>query len=112
MTAPMVIEAYVRQVLLPSLMRGHIVILNNLATHKSKSVRALLAAKGIRLLFLPPAPLTSLRLKTPLPNSKSRRVRAQTFDALVTALASVLDTISPCDAIGFFTHAGFLNLDE
>jgi hypothetical protein len=38
-------------------------------------------------------------------------VRAQTFDALLLAVAQALDTISPDDAIGYFAHGGFLELN-
>jgi len=38
-------------------------------------------------------------------------VRPQTVDTLIDAIAQGLPLISPDDAIGFFTHAGLLNLD-
>ncbi len=41
-----------------------------------------------------------------------RRIRAQTVDALIGAIALALDSISPYDAIGFFVNTGFLNLDQ
>lgn len=40
-----------------------------------------------------------------------RSAQAQTVDTLLDAIALALSTISPYDAIGFFTNAGFLNLD-
>jgi hypothetical protein len=40
-----------------------------------------------------------------------RRGRAQTLDALLDAIAAALDLISPMQAIGYFAHCGFLNLD-
>jgi transposase len=106
-------EAYVRHVLLPTLHPGDIVVLDNLAVHKSAAVHALLHAHGVRLLFLPPyspdlSPIENAfaKLKQAL-----RRLRAQTFDTLLPAIHHALDTISPCDAIGYFAHAGFLELD-
>lgn len=108
-----VFEAYVRQVLLPTLHPGDIVILDNLIAHKSQTVRALLAARGCRLLFLP----TYSPDLSPIENAFSkikqclRRLRALTFEALLEAIAAALDLISPCDAIGFFANAGFFNLD-
>lgn len=108
-----VFEAYVRQVLLPTLQPGDIVIMDNLIAHKSKSVRRLLAAHGCRLLFLPtyspdlsPIEKAFAKLKQYL-----RRVRAQTVDALIDAIAAALNLISPIDAIGYFANCGFLNLD-
>jgi len=63
MVAPMVLdgpingdwfEAYVRQVLVPELRRGDIVIMDNLSSHKRASVRKLIEETGASLLFLPP----------------------------------------------------------
>ena len=63
MVAPMVLdgpingdwfEAYVRQVLVPDLRRGDVVIMGNLSSHKRASVREAIEAVGARLLFLPP----------------------------------------------------------
>ena len=63
MVAPMVLdgpingdwfEAYVRQILVPELRRGDIVIMDNLSSHKRASVRERIEAAGATLLFLPP----------------------------------------------------------
>jgi hypothetical protein len=40
-----------------------------------------------------------------------RTLRAQTVETLIDAIADALSTITPYDAIGFFAHAGLLNLD-
>jgi len=40
-----------------------------------------------------------------------RKVRAQTVDPLIEAIAQALSLITPYDAIRFFTDAGFLKLD-
>ena len=63
MVAPMVLdgpingdwfEAYVAQVLLPTLRAGDVVIMDNLSSHKRASVREMIEANGARLIFLPP----------------------------------------------------------
>jgi hypothetical protein len=46
-------EAYVAQVLAPSLVPGKIVVRDNLSAHKSERVRLLLEARGCELWFLP-----------------------------------------------------------
>lgn len=108
-----VFEAYVQHVLLPELNAGDIGVLDNLAVHKSARVRGLLAARGVSVLYLPtyspdlsPIENAFAKLKAYL-----RRVRAQTVDALLDAIADGLRLISPFDAIAFFAHAGLLNLD-
>ena len=63
MVAPMVLdgpingdwfEAYVRQVLVPDLGRGDVVIMDNLSSHKRASVREAIKTVGACLMFLPP----------------------------------------------------------
>jgi transposase len=109
MTAPLVVEgavntavfeAYVRQVLLPTLPPGDLVVLDNLVAHKSKTVRALLHSKGCRLLFLPTYSPDLSPIEKAFAKIKQflKTVGAQTLDALLDAIAAALDTISPYDA--------------
>ena len=46
-------RTYVEQVLVPTLHRGDVVVLDNLGSHKSKAVRCAIRAAGARLLFRP-----------------------------------------------------------
>jgi hypothetical protein len=48
-----VFELYVEDILAPSLIEGQIVIMDNLAVHKSAKVKLLIEARGCHLLFLP-----------------------------------------------------------
>ena len=122
MQAPMVIEgatttavfeAYVEQLLTPLLEPDDVVILDNLAAHKSDKVRSLIQAKGAHLLFLPayspdlsPIEHAFWKIKQAL-----RRAKAQTVDTLMDAIAQALDAVSWSDTLGWFTTCGFLNLD-
>lgn len=63
MVAPMVLdgpingdwfEAYVAQILLPTLRPGDVVIMDNLSSHKRASVRTMIEAKGATMRLLPP----------------------------------------------------------
>ena len=47
-------RAYVEQVLVPTLRRGDVIVLDNLAVHKQPEVRAAIEAAGARIRFLPP----------------------------------------------------------
>jgi len=47
-------QLYVRQILVPTLTPGDIVVLDNLGSHKSHAVRNAIRAAGARLFFLPP----------------------------------------------------------
>lgn len=107
-----VFETYVAQVLAPTLQPGDIVILDNLSCHKSKTTQRLIHARGASLLFLPPYSPDFSPIENAFAKLKAflRRQRAQTLDALMDAFRRALDTISPLDALGFFIHAGFLNI--
>ena len=46
--------AYVEQILVPTLVRGDIVIMDNLSSHKGVAVRRAIRGVGAKLFFLPP----------------------------------------------------------
>ncbi len=48
-----IFTAYVREVLVPTLARGDVVILDNLGSHKGKTARQAIRAAGAHLIFLP-----------------------------------------------------------
>jgi transposase len=107
-TTKEVFEAYVGQVLAPSLRPGQVVVLDNLGAHKSERARRLVEERGAELLFLPPyspdfSPIEEAfsKLKTLL-----RREKARTKEALVEAMGRALDVITPEDTRGFFAHCG------
>lgn len=88
------------------------VVMDNLRCHKTDTLRQLIEARGASILFLPayspdlsPIEQAFSKLKPFL-----RRVKTLTFDALLDAIADAILTISPFDAIGFFTDCGFLNI--
>jgi len=104
-----VFEVYVEQILVPSLSKGQIVVMDNLSVHKRKRVRQLIEACGCEVLFLPayspdysPIEETFSKLKAFL-----RRVGARTHEALQEALRQALETVSVQDALGWFTHCGY-----
>ena len=46
-------EAFIRDVLLPTLRPGQLVIMDNLSSHKTEAVEQLIRQAGCQLLFLP-----------------------------------------------------------
>jgi len=52
-TTRIVFEAYIEKVLLPSLRRGQVVVMDNLSAHKGERVRELLESAGCEPLYLP-----------------------------------------------------------
>lgn len=102
-------EIYIEHFLVPMLIPGHVVVIDNLSAHKSRRVRTLIEACGCEIWFLPsyspdlsPIEEAFSKLKTLL-----RRAAARTSEALQAAIAHALDQITPQDAQGFFGHCGY-----
>ena len=102
-------EAYVEQLLLPTLVPGQIVVLDNLAVHKSAKARTLIEAAGCTVLFLPayspdcnPIELAFSKLKQTLRGSAAR-----TLAGIVAATGPALEAVTAADARGFFAHCGY-----
>lgn len=104
-----VFTAYVRHVLVPSLRPGDIVVMDNLAPHKSPQVCALIEAAGGEALFLPPYspdfnPIEKMwsKLKALL-----RRAAARTRESLLVAIADAIAQVTAEDARGWFVSCGY-----
>jgi transposase len=105
-----VFATYLEHVLLPALAPGRVVVVDNVGAHKPDRIRALVEAAGCELVFLPayspdlsPIEEAFSKLKA-LVKAAAARTRA-TLDA---AIAAALNAITPADAAGWFTHAGYL----
>ena len=105
-------EAFVEQVLCPTLQRGQIVVLDNLSIHKSLRARELIEGCGCQLWFLPtyspdlnPIEQAWSKLKAYL-----RRAGARTKDALQEAITQGLPLITALNAHAWFRHCGYLPL--
>lgn len=105
-----VVEAYIEQVLVPTLHPGQVVVLDNLSAHKRAEIEPLLAAVGCELWFLPPysPDLAPIELAFAKIKQAVRRTAARTSEALEAAIAHALTLITASDAQGFFAHCGFL----
>lgn len=117
-TATMVIEgatdtevfrAYISEVLVPTLRAGDIVVMDNLAPHKSEPTIALIEAAGAQALFLPPysPDLNPIELMWSKVKASLRASEARSYDELIAALASALDSISDSDTRNWFAHCGY-----
>ena len=106
-----VFETYVETQLAPCLRQGDVVILDNLAAHKSEKAAAALRAVGAWFLFLPqyspdlnPIEMAFSKLKAHL-----RKIGARTIEDLWRAIGDICDLFSPQECRNFFDAAGYIS---
>ena len=104
-----VFEAFVEQVLGPTLTPGDVVILDNLSSHKGAGARELIARRGATLLFLPPysPDLNPIELAFAKLKQLMRSAGHRTMTALWSDVQRMLDLITPGDAANFVRHCGY-----
>lgn len=100
---------FVRQALVPSLRRGDVVVMDNLAAHYAEGVKESIEGAGASVLFLPPYspelnPIehTWSKLKALL-----RRAEARTLRLLAAALSESSSRITSRDINGWFRDCGY-----
>jgi transposase len=118
LTAPLVIDgpmtgelfrAYVQQHLAPTLHKGDIVILDNLAAHKVSGVGAAIKAAGARLEYLPPYSPDLNPIEQVFAKLKSllRSAAQRTISGLEQTIGQLLDQFSPQECRNYFQHSGY-----
>jgi len=100
---------YVQPFLGPTLAPGDRVIMDNLAAHKVKGVAEAIAARGARLLYLPPYspefnPIELLFAKL---KGLLRQAAVRTVEALWPLIGELLDRFSAEECRNYFKHAGY-----
>ena len=108
-TTAAVFATYLERLLVPSLRPGQVVVVDNVGAHKPERMRQLVEAAGCQLVFLPayspdlsPVEEAFSKIKT-----RVRAAGARTRAALDTAIAAALQAVTPADAAGWFSHAGY-----
>lgn len=102
-------QAYVDQVLVPSLRPGDIVVMDNLGAHHAPGVAAAIQAAQAEVWYLPPYspdmnPIEKMWSKV---KHLLRSAKARSSDELFKAIAKALQSITPQDAIGFFNSCDY-----
>src|SRR5688500_9357569 len=101
-----VFQTYLEDVLLPTLKRGQVVVMDNLSAHKGERVRELIEAKGCELIYLPPYSPDFNPIEGAFSKIKSylREACARSQDTLMEVIGEALSTISASDAKSYFEH--------
>ena len=102
-------EAYVERCLAPALRAGDIVVMDNLACHKTAEVARLIGSVGAEVRYLPayspdlnPIERMFSKLKAAL-----RKAAARTVDGVIEAMGEALRSVRPADIRGWFAHSGY-----
>ena len=104
-----VFRAYVREVLLPTLKAGDIVVMDNLTPHKNEETLSLIQAVGACVWFLPPYspdlnPIEKMWSKV---KQVLRSLEPRNHDALLAAIATALSRVTASDARNYFASCGY-----
>jgi transposase len=118
LTAPMVVDgamnsavflAYVRQVLLPTLAPGDIVVMDNLSSHKAAGVRQALESVGAQLVYLPPysPDLNPIEMTYSKFKWLVRSAAERTVEGLWSLVGRLLDPFPPEECRRYLRHCGY-----
>lgn len=104
-----VFEGYLRELLVPALREGEVVVMDNLSVHKSETVRELIEEAGAQVLYLPPYSPDFNPIEEAFSKIKNllRKAGARAREALVVALGEAIREVSEEDARAFFEHCGY-----
>ena len=117
-TAPFVIDGamngalflvYVERVLVPTLKKGDIVVMDNLPVHKVAGVREAIENAGAKLLYLPPYSPDLNPIEQAFSKLKNilRTAAARTPRALRRAIKKALSAFSPPECAAYFRNSGY-----
>ncbi len=103
--------AYIREVLIPEISPGTVVIADNLPTHLNRQAADALRAHGCWFLYLPqyspdlnPIEMAFSKLKTHL-----RRIGARTFTEVFAAIGEICDMFDPDECQNNFKAADYVS---
>lgn len=104
-----VFEAFVEQVLVPTLQQGDIVVMDNLSSHKRQRTRDLVRKVGAEVWYLPPYSPDLNPIENVFSKIKQhlRSLACRTREALWTAMQGVLDNVTASDATNCIRHCGY-----
>ena len=113
-TTKAVFEAYVEQVLAPTLRAGQVVVMDNLSAHKGEEVRELIEERGCEVLFLPAYSPDYNPIEEAFSKIKGllRKAQARTRETLIEALGVAISAVTVEDAWGFFEHCGYRRVGQ
>jgi transposase len=107
-----VFRAFVRQVLVPALRPGDLVVLDNLAAHKVPGVREAISAAKAEVVYLPPYSPDLNPIEQAFAKIKHwmRTAQKRTIEDTWRHIGSLVTTIQPNECNNYFANAGYASI--
>ena len=105
----LVFDAYVEQVLRPTIRAGDVIVLDNLAAHRASRIERVAAECGATVIWLSPyspdfSPVEMMWSKI---KAAMRAAKARTREEMEEAFDGALKLITKADCSGWFAHCGY-----
>ena len=100
---------YVEQVLVPTLAKGDVVVMDNLGSHKGQAVRAAIRAAGAHLIFLPPYSPDLNPIEQVFAKLKHllRKAAERSVEATWKRIGALLSDFSPKECANYLVNSGY-----
>lgn len=104
--------AYVKQILVPTLKPGDVVILDNLGSHKAHAVRDAIRSAGAHRLFLPPYSPDLNPIEQVFAKLKQllRKARTRTIEATWRRIGELLANFTAQECANYLTNSGYASV--
>lgn len=101
--------AYVREVLVPEIAPGTVVVLDNLATHRNAEAARAMREHGCWFLYLPPYSPDLNPIEQAFSKLKAhlRKIGARTFTDVFAAIGAICELYDPKECWNYFSAAGY-----
>jgi len=101
---------YVREILMPTLAAGDIVVMDHLPSHKVDGVQELLEATGATVQYLPPYSPDFNPIEQAFSKLKAllRKTAARSIEALWNAIGRIVNAFSAEECKNYFAHSGYV----
>jgi transposase len=104
-----IFNAYIEQVLRPTIRPGDVIVLDNLSAHRASRLETIAAECGAQVLWLAPysPDFSPIELMWSKIKTKVRAAKARTAEELNAALITALQLVTKADCLGWFSHCGY-----
>ncbi|WP_165422643.1 IS630 family transposase [Rhizobium ruizarguesonis] len=102
-------NVYVRKILVPTLAKGDVVILDNLGSHKGQAIRRAIRAAGAHLIFLPPYSPDLNPIEQVFAKLKHliRKAEPRSVETTWRTAGHMLDAFAPDECANYLRNSGY-----